>query len=217
MKVGWLGRLTEFFEDWGYLMRRDGIRSTASIAAQELSQLPYRHLEFLILARSLKDPLPEYQPKIELNIRPFEPSDVAYVRAIDRPSEAKLCDRRLASGQMGLLALHGDQPAGHAWASDRLDPTLERVHFQLSPGDGICLDVYTAPVFRGKGVQTALSLARSRFLLEQGYHRVVTYIEKKNRPSLAVWQRKLGSETIGHIDFVRIGPWRRVRLTEGPN
>ena len=217
METGSVGRLTEFLEDWRYLLRRDGWRSTLTVAVRELLQLPYRHMRFVVLARSVDNPLPDYQPKIELDIRPFEKDDIVYISEIDRPSEAKLCARRLGSGQMGFIAFHNSRPAGHAWASDRLDPTLERVQFPLLPGDGICLDVFTAPAYRGKGVQTALSLARFHFLREQGYVRVVTYIEKQNHPSLGVWQRKLGSEIIGHIDFVRVGPWRRVRYSEERN
>ena len=75
----------------------------------------------------------------------------------------------------------------------------------------LCADVYTNPAFRGQGVQTALTLARFRLFRDLGYHRAISYIEVCNAPSLAVWQRKLGSVTIGQIDFLRVGLWRRVR------
>lgn len=74
----------------------------------------------------------------------------------------------------------------------------------------ICVDAYRAPAFRGRGVQTALTLARFRLFRDLGYRREVTYIEQRNDPSLAVW-RKAGSQVVGHVDYIRIGPWRRLR------
>ena len=210
MSVRWFGRSVEFFEDWAYIAKRDGWFPALCEAGRELTRLPYRHLQFDILARTLREPLPTLQPRVPLDVRSFSSADLPFVSRVYRPSEAKLCARRLELGQIGLLALYEGQPAGYAWASDRMDPTVERVQFELEPGDGICLDVFTAPAMRGKGVQTTLALARSRALRDRGFSRVVTYIAKTNLASLAVWQRKLGGQIIGEIDFLRIGPWRRV-------
>jgi GNAT superfamily N-acetyltransferase len=201
------GRLAEFFEDWNYLVRRDGWRFALPVIGREMMALPYRHLNFVVVARSLLNPLPILQPKMSLEIREFEPTDLNLVRQIDRPSEVRLCTRRLACGQRGLLALYKGQPAGYAWACTEVQPGLERVQITLSPGDMLCVDVYTSPAFRGKGVHTALTLARFALFRELGYSRAVTYIEKRNYPSLAVW-RKVGSQVLGHIEFNRIGPWR---------
>lgn len=211
MSIGWFSRSVEFCEDWAYMAKHVGWFPALWEAMREFARLPYRHEHFNILARTLREPLPDLRPKIPLEVRSFGLADLPLVRKMYRPSEAKLCARRLQLGQIGLLALHEGQPAGYAWASDRMDPTVERVQFELDPGDGICLDVFTAPAMRGKGVQTTLALARSRALRDRGFSRVVTYIAKTNHASLAVWQRKLGSQVIGEIDFVRIGPWRRIR------
>jgi ribosomal protein S18 acetylase RimI-like enzyme len=211
---GWRHRLVELFGDWRFFFQRDGWRSATSVAIRELRGLPYRHMQLLVLARPLWTPLPEYDPKMELSIRRFELADVPSVNQINRPSEAGLCALRLSRGQRGFSAFHGDQLAGYAWADDRLDPTLERVQFPLLPGDGVCLDFYTAPAFREQGVQTALTSALLRDLRELGYDRALAYIEKGNLPSLAVWQRKFEGDTIGMIDFVRVGPWRRTKIID---
>ena len=209
----WNQRLAELTEDWRYVIRRDGWKAVWCAVGQEIMALPYKHSQFVIVARSLLEPLPDMQPKIDLEIRPFEQSDIDLVRHIHRPSEARLCAARLAHGHKGLLALHKGQPVAHAWACDEVEPTLERVHPKLEPGDMLCVDVYTAPAFRGQGIQTVLTLARFRLFRDLGYHRAVTYIEAHNYPSLAVWQKKLGSKVVGRIDFTRIGPWRRVRYS----
>jgi GNAT superfamily N-acetyltransferase len=202
-------RLSELIEDWIYLIRRDGVKSALPAVGLEITRVPYRHLSFRIIACSLTAPLPDLQPKLPLEIRPFEQTDLEFVRQIDRPSEARACARRLERGHTGLLALHQGRMIGYAWACTEVSPSLERVQLTLAPGDVLCVDACTAPAFRGKGVQTALALARCRLFGDLGYQRALAYIEQRNAPSLAAW-RKLGGQEIGEIEFQRIGPWRRV-------
>ncbi len=206
-----ISRLSELTEDWKHYIHRDGFPSALPLIATEIAKLPYRHIKFVVVARSLLDPFPDWQPKTQLVIRPFETADLDLVRRIDRPSEARLCMHRLAQGHKGLMAFCDGQPAGYAWGSTDTHTRLERVHPKLFPGDVLCTDSFTSPVFRGMGIQTALTLARLFLFREQGYCRVISYIEVRNSPSLAVWQRKFNSQTIGSIDFKRIGPWYRVR------
>jgi GNAT superfamily N-acetyltransferase len=211
----WINRLAEFVEDWSYLICRDGWRSTLGTIGQEVIRLPYRHFEIVLVARSLLEPLPTLRPKNALEIRELVPTDLQLVRKIDRPSQARLCARRLARGHKGLLALLQGQPVGYAWGCAEVDPTLERVSLKLNPGDMLCVDAYTSPAFRHHGVQTALTLARFGLFRDLGYSRAIAYIEKYNYPSLAVW-RGVGSQVVGHIRFTRIGPWRRSHLTGTP-
>ena len=206
-------RLSEFIEDWQSLIRKDGIVSALPTITLDISRLPYRHLNFLILTRSLAEPLPEIQQKFPFEIYQFETPHLERVRAIDRPSEARLCERRLLSGQYGLVAIHQGELAGYAWGCSPVDWELERVHLQLEPNDILCTDVYTAPALRGRGVQTALTLRRFQIFRDLGYRRAICYIEIHNAPSLAVWQRKFDAETAGKINFLRIGPWYRVRYS----
>jgi RimJ/RimL family protein N-acetyltransferase len=205
-----ISRLSELMEDWKYFIRQNGLKSALPAVGLEIARLPYRQMKFVLLARSLVEPLPDLQHKVTLHIRPFTESDLDLVRQIDRPSEVKLCARRLERGHSGLLAVHENQPAGYAWACIEVDPGLERVHLRLEPGDVLCVDAYTAPAFRGKGIHTALTMARCRLFGGLGYQRAIAYVERRNVPSLAVW-RKLGGQEIGEIEFRRIGPWRRVR------
>ncbi len=205
-----LSRLFELVTDWQYLIRRDGLKSALPAVGLELARLPYRHLKFLIVARSLTEPWPELQPGIDLEIRPFEEGYLAAVQQIDRPSEARACARRLKRGHTGLVAVCGDQIVGYAWACTEVNPFLERIQLDLAPDEVLCVDAFTAESFRGKGVQTALALGRCRLFKDLGYHRAIAYIEQRNLASLAVW-RKIGGRTIGEIEFERFGPWRRLR------
>lgn len=206
----WASRLAELIEDWNYLIQRDGWRSALPVIGQEIVTLPYRRLQFVVVACFLLEPLPELQPKIAFEIREFRSADLNLVRQMSRPSEAKAFARRLARGHVGFLALHEGQPAGYAWACTQIDPTLERVNLELDPGVVLFTDAYTAPAYRGQGVQKVLTLARLRRFRDLGYHQALAIIEVRNYPSLAAW-RRVGAQTVGWMTFLRVGPWRRVR------
>jgi len=198
----WPERLKELGEDWVYRLKRDGWAWGMRQAFADALALPYRHLQFVIVARSLLEPLPDFQPEIPLDIRPFQTADLNFVRRRHLPSEAKLCQQRMRRGDYGLTACYQGETAGYAWAC--VDTNLERVTLKLLPGDALCTDAFTAPNFRQKGVQTALTVARLQLLQDKGYKRAIAYIETRNHPSLAVW-RKLGAKVISRIDFKRIG------------
>lgn len=207
-----LKRLGELIEDWGFLIQHDGLATALPTISSEVLQLPYRHLRFKILARTLDKTLPNLMLKPNLEIRPFEVDDVDRVRALNRPSEARSCARRLTLGQLGFIAFHQLHAAGYAWGCIAIDPQLERVRIDLESGDILCTDAYTAPAFRGQGIQTALTLTRLLEFRDLGYRRALCIIEEHNLASLAVWQRKLSSSIIGSVDFKRTGPWYQVRF-----
>ncbi len=209
-----LRRFAELTEDWKYFTHKHGLRASLRFILSDLADLPYRHLRFVILARSLLEPYPEVQPRKQIIIRPFTQEDLDIVRQIDRPSEARLCAKRLQEEHHGLIGFCEGRPAGYTWGSMDPHTRLERIHPRLSRGDVLCTDSYTAPEFRGYGMQTALTIARFNLFRELGCERAICCIEVRNAPSLAVWQRKFHSQTIGTIDFIRFGPWYRVRYNE---
>jgi GNAT superfamily N-acetyltransferase len=209
-----INRLVELIEDWNYLIRRDGMRSSFHTIGQEISSLPYKHRKLLVITYPLLEPFLDYQPTIALNIRPFVHSDLEIVRDMHRPSETKQCARRLTNGHIGLIALSHGQPVGYAWGCVEVDPKLERVKLTLEPGDIYCAYAYTTPCFRGYGVHTALTQERLKIFRERGYKRAISVIDINNAPSLSVWQRKFSSLSSGQIDLIRIGPWYQVRYIE---
>jgi GNAT superfamily N-acetyltransferase len=209
-----INRLVELIEDWNFLIRRDGVRSSIHTVGQEISILPYKHQKLLVLSYPLLEPFLYYQSTIALNIRPFVHSDLEIVREIHRPSAAKQCARRLTNGHIGLIALSHGQPAGYAWGCIEVDPNLERVKLTLESGDIYCAYAYTTPRFRRHGVHTALTQERFKIFRDRGYKRAVSVVDINNAPSLSVWQRKFNSLSLGHIDLIRKGPWYQVRYVE---
>ncbi len=206
-----IGRISDLVNDWKYLIRQDGVMSVLPIMESEITHLPYRHLRFVVFARVLSLPIPILRFKIKPEIRPFELSDLEQVKNINRPSEANFCGQRIAHGHNGLVAIYQGQLIGYAWGCQEVNPDLDSVYGKLEPGDVLCTDVYTAPAFRGNGVQTALTSARFQLFRDMGYKRAVCYIRQNNAPSMAVWQRKFDSLIIGYVDYIRIGLWRWIR------
>jgi GNAT superfamily N-acetyltransferase len=201
----------ELTTDWIYLLKNNPDKlQTFKDIVQEVGQLPYRRFQLAVVGRSLTQPLPAIQPRLRLDIRPFEAGDLEAVRQINRPSEAQLCARRLEAGHKGLSAFHEGQLVGYNWGCFEIDMDLERVYIELEPADYFSVDNYTSPFARRKGVQTALLLAQFRLFRDLGCNRAMAYIRTDNLPSLAVW-RKLGSKVISYIDFTRLGPWRRAQ------
>jgi GNAT superfamily N-acetyltransferase len=174
--------------------------------AKAMAALPYRHIQFFVVSRSLLEPVPEPRPKISLEVQPFEHAHLDFVCREHPPSEANLCAQRLKQGHYGLVACHRGQAVGYGWGCT--DASLERINLFLAPGEVLCTDAFTVKAYRNKGVQTALSLARWRLFKKLGFKKVIAYIEINNHPSLAVWQ-KLGGQVVESIDFRRIGFWRK--------
>lgn len=188
--------------------------SALSTIFLKLFSLCYQRRHFAVLSRSLKTPLPEFSPKIDLEIRPFEHSDIDLISGFDFPSDVRLCARRLEYGHRGFLALAHNQPAGYAWGYTSTLPAIDRVRIDLSPTDVLLLSDYTIPSFRRQGIQTALILARYRVFRDLGYQRAFTCINTDNSPSLAAYQ-KVGGQEYGEIDDLRLGPWRRTYFRRG--
>lgn len=207
-------RFAEFAADWRFLWQADGEIKAAPVIAREFAGLAFRRAEFFLLTRSLREPIPFFMPKIALTIRAFQEQDVDHVRCASRPSEASLCEKRLACGQFGLVALHHDQFAGYTWAYPRVEPALERIILALGEHDIFATDDYTVPALRGQGVQTTLLHERNRQCQAQGYKRVVVYVEKGNAASLHAYN-KTGYAVVARFGYFRIGNWRRVRWLAG--
>lgn len=213
MSVKWNHRLAELIEDWNNNFKVYPWRRALSTTFKRLLQLPYRHTHYLIFAI----PLPEHPPDLsELHfddsvvIRRFVPQDVPEVAKISRPSEARLCAKRLACDQIGLSAIHNNRLVGFSWACTEIDPTIEKFEFSLEPLDYFSLHAYTSPSFRRRGIQTSMALAQYKIFSEMGFKRAICHIRKNNQPS-QYHVKNIGGYQVGDMDIIRFGPWRWVR------
>ena len=207
--MSWYRRLIGLVKDWFYLIRQHGLISAFPKIIKSIIHLPYRHMKFIVFERSLREPIPHYDRKINLEIKEFKPSDLTLIKNISRPSEVDLCVQRLKAGHIGFIAQFDNKVVGYAWACNKIEPKLERIRDKIDAGEALCVDAYTSPALRGKGIHTALTLARLRLLQELGYLQAIADIEVNNLASQAVW-KKVGGKINGYIDYKRIGLWRKI-------
>ncbi len=212
MNLKWNYRLAELVEDWAFYSRTYSWSSSLLNVSRELLALPYRHIHYFMFERSLTDPLPVIKFDGSIMIRRFKPQDIPEVAEINRPSEARLCARRLDSGQVGLSAIYDNHLVGYAWACTSIEPNIERININLGPGDFLCNDDFTSPPFRGHGIQTSLIFERFRIFKENGFRKAICYIEIHNKPSQHAYE-KVGSRQVGEIDFFRVGSRRWVKIS----
>jgi ribosomal protein S18 acetylase RimI-like enzyme len=202
-------RFYELLEDWRFYFRTYSWRHALTQTGRQLLELPYRRIHYLMYVRLLSEPMPGLKASPGVTIRQFDPSDLLAIANIDRPSEARLCAYRLAMGHIGLVAECDHVIAGYAWACSQVEPKIERVEIQLTAGDFLCTDAYTAPAYRGHGIHTMLTLARLKIMQALGYQRAICYIERHNVASIRTW-KKFGGQHIGDIDYIRLGSRRWV-------
>jgi len=204
-----LERFVELIDDWSYIAQHEGRSSSLLAMLKKMTGLLYHRNQFVVMACSLLEPLPDLRPKIELEIRAFEPSDLSLLTGCDFPSDIRLCAQRLKYGHLGVLALAQDQVAGYAWTYTSTQTALDRIRFDLSSKEVLFLSDYTVPTFRGLGVHTAMTLRRLQIFQELGYQNAFACVDSKNGPSLAVY-RKVGGYPNGVIQDLGVGPWRRL-------
>lgn len=212
MNTGWKYRFGELIEDWKFYLKMYPWRYSISTILKEFMQLPYLHIHYLIYSRSLAEPFPELYSDVSIVIRRFAQQDLPEVAKINRPSEATLCAKHFADEHEGVAALCEDQLVGYSWAYTKFNPTIDKFDFKLEPLDFLCNDAFTSPNFRGRSIQPTLLLTHFRIFHEMGFQRAFGYIDQRNRSSIRVWE-KLGGYCIGNIEYVRIGPKRRVKQT----
>lgn len=204
--------MVEHVIDWGFLARRDGCRPLISKVRDVVRTLPRRRLEYIVMGVPLDSSFSAPARPENIEIRPFIPSDLDFVRREHLPSEAAMCGRRLAVGQEGLTAVLESEPAGYAWLCR--NDALERVDLPVKSDEVMFTDAFTAPRFRGRGVNTSLALASLQRARKLGCSRLIGYIEAGNGASLYVWLGKMGGRVFQRLEFERIWARRRTRRIE---
>ncbi len=208
-------RLAAFGADWRFLSRGARWTDTLPLTLREFAGLAFYHVPYLLLCYPLNQPVPTFQPRIALEVREFRRADLDQVRAVQRPSEANLCQERFERGHIGIVAYAQDAMAGHFWGCAQLDPALERINLPLGAGEVYMTDSFTFPMFRNNGVFTAMLLGCLRAYIERGFERAITCVDARSPVTPRVLMRN-GFHEIGRFEYTRIGMWRHVRWFQMP-
>lgn len=207
-------RLIGFSEDLIFHFCQRNLKETGKWLAQTMFTFFYRNIEYRVLVRPLMNSIHLLETKIDLNYRLAKSHDLMELRNIVLPSELKHFEKRLSSGRTCLLAIHNDRLIAYAWATDKIDLNIDNLILRLKRGDVYIDDNYTLPMYRGKGIQTALHLRLLKYMQERNFKRAIVIVATNNFPSLRM-VKKIGYQEVDWLYFRRIFVKRVYHYQEG--
>jgi RimJ/RimL family protein N-acetyltransferase len=102
------GKLKCFTFDLRKSIQRDGWRKTGRWLAKILIELPYRHLDYIVFARSLLEPLTVARPRLPVTLCLATEADLFRFEEVVPKSEFEHFRHRLTHGRYCFLALDGE-------------------------------------------------------------------------------------------------------------
>jgi ribosomal protein S18 acetylase RimI-like enzyme len=201
------GKLKCFAFDLRKSIQRDGWRQTGRWLAKILVELPYRHLEYIVFARSLLEPLPVVKPRLPVTLRMATEADLFRFEEVVPKSEIEHFRHRLAHGRYCFLALDGENLAAYCWASTEVRCDVDKLEMQLQEGDAYVDDAFTIPAYRRQGIQTAVHLYRLEYMKRLGCRRAILIVNVTNTASQRLVS-KLGYQETDRLSFRRV-LWKR--------
>ena len=208
--AGVLTAITDRVRDCNAIIAQEGSWRGLGRIVKEVLPLPFRSIEYVVVAQLLTEPIIVPQPRLPITIRLATIADLDRFDGIATFSEIKAYVKRFARGHICFIALHQDQLVGYNWVTPEVDPELEGAPVRLQPGDAYVGYAFMVPAYRGQGIMPALIAHRSRYLQERGYQRVIAIADVKNQAVLATC-RKVGYREIDRATFQRILWWRTFR------
>jgi hypothetical protein len=171
-----------------------------------LTRTLYRRLIFF--ERWIDDPVPEYVPSIEADIRRLDVGHESEFRAL-RPHGVSTFQQRLAQGHQCWGAWCENRLSHITWIGvgevwiDYLGRSLPLADWEIYTYGG-----FTHQDWRGRGLWLARDSLCLRILRRQGYRRALSAVEPENRLGLQV-MRDGGYRRIGVMGYIGRGHGRR--------
>jgi len=135
---------------------------------------------------------------------------LATVRQFNPELTPKEASRRLAMGHRCLVLKEADEWVHCLWvATGDAHTDYLGAEFALATDEAYIYDTYTPPQHRGRGYATAASVGAGRFLLAEGYTRLV-YCVQPDRAIAYPPLLRIGAKPVGYIGWVGVGRWRCV-------
>ena len=185
------------------VLREEGLRSFWFKLA---STLGYRRL--LLLERSLQETVPQFEPKLPLELGVLEVSEVDDHLAFrpDIPRQEAL--HRLRSAQECFVARSAGRIVSACWATTR-SRWNEFLSCELAvvPGEVHMFDAFTLPTFRGQGAAPAVCMHQLAHFRRQGLRRAIRATLPENTPALRA-HAKSGFTPYALVRSIKIGPWQ---------
>ena len=190
-------------QDVAHCLSHGDIQDPDQSLIGRLRHLLYNRIEWIVLVRSLEEPLPSIEPRLAVGYSMAAASGLSRLREISFPSRLSHFRTRLWHGRTCVLAMHQGRVAAYCWATDELSFEIDNLELRLRPGDAYIDDLYTAPEFRGQRIGMATHRWLLNHLQERGFKRAVTVVREHNTPALKIHE-KLGFVEADHLTFRRM-------------
>jgi len=162
----------------------------------------YHRIEYFVLTRSLKEPLPSLKARLPIAYHVAEPDDLSCLKDTILPSKLAYFRNRLAHGRICILGFHQNNVAAYGWTTDEVVFNIDNLQLRLGPGDAYVDDIYTLPTYRRQGIGGELHLRCLQYLKERGFKRSVLIVRMDNVPALKI-DKKLGYKESDRLSFRR--------------
>jgi GNAT superfamily N-acetyltransferase len=169
---------------------------------------------YVVLARDLRQPLPEAPARDDVRWSVLTEADIDALRTINPTFGETDIRRRWREGQECLLGWMDGVLAYARWDATGstylayLDRTLE-----LPPGDVLSATAFTDPRFRGRGLHAFFHLLALRRARERGSRRSLSVVAWWNTPALRVSRDYAGRQALGTIGYWGFGSFKHYFAT----
>lgn len=186
-------------------LRDEGLRS---FWFKLLARCGYRRL--LLLERPLDLPVPDFAPRLAVELSSLALDDVDDYRAFRPDAAAHDIVDRLRSGHLCFVARRDGRIVAGTWiAAEPVWSAFLGDWIDVAPGAAHIYDKYTHPDYRGQGIANAVRSFHLRHLQRLGFRRATGAVLPENVSSLRDDYRG-GFRACGVLASIGIGPWRRV-------
>ncbi len=196
-------KLCLMMQDFIYFLGNKNLAEFGRLTIGKLSTFLYCRIEYLVLTRSLEEPLPLVEARLPITYRVAEPDDLSRLEGAVLPSELAYFRERLAHGRICFLGFYQDDVAAYGWLTDEVVFEIDNLQLRLGLGDAYVDDIYTLPAYRRQGIASTGALRRLQFLKERGFKRSVSIVRLDNAPALKM-NKKLGYKEADRLTFRRI-------------
>ena len=164
----------------------EGISYTLKLILVHLKQLFSTYIlcinKLIMAERSLQELINEIKPQIDLEVRKMEINDLPLFNSTVSEKKLQLFGERLNDdGKVGFVVFHKGELAYYTWicTKDEYEPNFQ-ITIKLKRDEGLLLDSYTLPKFRGMKIHTFMSAKRLQYLKDIGCKRAFVSYQKKN-------------------------------------
>ena len=190
------------------ILRREGLRS---LWFHVLGETVYRRA--VLFERVLSDPIPSAPAAIPVEVSLLKPSEVDDYVAFHRGLDAAEVRGRLDRGGKCFIARHQGAIVNACWTAEG-SVWIEYLgcRIELARDEVYVYNNYTDPRFRGRNIPLVRAVVMLQHFRELGYRRLVAVVVPENKAAFRS-PDKAGYRPIGVIGSIKIGPWRRDRLS----